>query len=192
MADVRKGSMNDITRGSVVLYRDQLWEVTEHLHARKGQQRPTVKAKLKNLITGRVIENQFNQSETVEFARIDTVPLQYLYRDGGNFVFMDQETFEQPEVPEKLVEHFTDYLIEGLICEFKYHGEKIVSVAPPPSVEIEVTDAPPHARGDTAGAELRPVTISTGATVKAPPFINTGDIIKIDTRTGDYSGRVKN
>jgi elongation factor P len=185
------GSMNDITRGSTLRLNDQLWEVVEHLHARTGMRKPTVKAKMRNLITGKVIEHQFRPTDTVDFVRIDTKPMEYLYREGQNFVFMDHATFEQPIIEKKYIEPLTPFLLEGMNCEFRYEGETIVGVALPDIVEIEVTDAPPHIKGDTANAEYRAVTIATGAEIKVPPFIQQGEMIKIDTRTGDYVGRAK-
>lgn len=185
------GSMNDITRGSTLILNDQIWEVTEHLHARTGQRKPTVWTKLRNYLTGKVIEHQFNPSSNVEFARIDSKTMEYLYRDTAGYVFMDQETYEQPIIAADLLEGSLDFLHEGLVCTLYYHDEKVIKVSLPDMIELEVTEAPPHVRGDTATNDYRPVTVSTGAEVKVPPFISAGEKIKIDTRTGEYSGRVK-
>lgn len=185
------GSMNDITRGSTISLNDQMWEVTEHLHARTGQRKPTVWTKLRNLKTGKVIENQFKPSDKVDFIRIESKPMEYLYRDGQNYVFMNQETYEQPAIPKDVVEHMLDFLVEGTVCNFRFNEEEIVGVDLPDIMEFEVTDAPPHVRGDTATNDLREVTVSSGAKVKVPAFIKAGEIIKIDTRSKEYAGRSK-
>lgn len=185
------GSMNDITRGSTIELNNQMWEVTEHLHARTGQRKPTVWTKLRNLKTGKVIENQFKPSDKVNFIRIETKPMEYLYRDGQNYVFMNQETYEQPSLPKDTIEHMLDFLIEGTVCSFRFNGEEVIGVDLPDIMEFEVTNAPPHVRGDTATNDYRAVTVSSGAQVKVPPFIKKGEIIKIDTRTKEYAGRAK-
>lgn len=185
------GSMNDITRGSTLQLNSELWEVTEHLHARTGMRKPTVKAKLRNLKSGKVIEHQFRPTDKVDFIRIETRQMEYLYRENQNFVFMNQETFEQPSIPKEYVEGMLDFLQEGTVCDFRYNGEEIVGISLPDIIEVEVTEAPPHVKGDTANAEYRAVTIATGAEVKVPPFIGVGELIKIDTRTGEYAGRAK-
>lgn len=184
------GSMNDITRGSTLKLNGQLWEVTEHLHARTGQRKPTVKAKLRNLQTGKVIENQFKPSDDVEFVRIETKPMEYLYQNGSNYVFMNQSTYEQPEIPKDVVgEDVLKFLKEGMVCDFRYNGDEVIGISLPDVIELEVTFAPPHARGDTATSDYKPVEVETGVEIKVPPFIKQGEIVKIDTRTGEYSGR---
>jgi elongation factor P len=185
------GSMNDITRGSTIDLNQQLWEVIEHLHARTGQRKPTVWTKLRNLRTGKVTEHQFKPSDKVHFVRIETTPMEYLYRDGQSYVFMNQETYEQPSLPKELIEHMLDFLIEGTVCSFRFNESDIVGTSLPDIMEFEVIDAPPHVRGDTATNDYRAVTISSGTQVKVPPFIKQGEIIKIDTRTKEYSGRAK-
>lgn len=185
------GNMNDITRGSTLRFNDQLWEVTDHLHARTGQRKPTMWTKLKNLKTGKVIENQFRSTDKVDFVRIEAKDMEYLYRDGNNYVFMNQETYEQPAIPGDMVEGILPFLMEGLVCVFRYDEDEIVGISLPDVIEFEVIDAPPHVRGDTATNDMRPVTIETGTEVKAPPFIKKGEKIKIDTRTGEYIGRAK-
>jgi elongation factor P len=185
------GSMNDITRGSMIRFKDALWEVTDNLHARTGQRKPTMWTRLRNFKTGKVVENQFTQSDNVEFVRIVAKRMEYLYRDGNSYVFMDKETYEQPSLAKEFVAHALDYMLEGLECDFLYDDDEILKIRLPDVVEIEVTEAMPHARGDTATNDLMPVTIATGATVRVPPFIKVGDQVKIDTRTGAYLGRVK-
>lgn len=182
-------SMNDITRGSTLRLHDQLWEVTEHLHARTGQRKPTVWTKLKNLRTGKVIENQFRSTDKVDFVRIESKHMEYLYRDGKNYVFMDQETYEQPAIPSEMVAGLLAFLKEGTVCDFRYDEETIVEIRLPEVLEVEVTEALPHVRGDTATHDYRPVTIETGTKIQVPPFIQKGEKIKIDTRSGEYLGR---
>jgi len=183
--------MNDITRGSTIYLNDGIWEVLEHLHARTGMRKPTVWTKMRNIKSGKVMEHQFRPTDTVDFARIDTQPMEYLYRDGQTYVFMNKDTYEQPAISKELVEDLLPYLIEGTICSFRLNGDEIIGITLPDVIEVEVTDAPPHVRGDTATSDYRPVIISTGAEVKVPPFIKQGEVIKIDTRTGEYVGRVK-
>ena len=184
------GSMNDIGRGSVIVRDGELWEVTDHLHARTGMKKPTMWTKLKNYKTGKVVEHQFHPSDNVQFATIESKEMEYLYRDGEFLVFMDQGTFDQPQVPVEMLEERLPYLQEGAPCRFYYHGEQIGRVTIPDTIVVEVTNAPPYARGDTAsGGDYRPVEVNTGLTVKVPPFIQEGQKIKIDTRTGEYLGK---
>ena len=161
-------------------------------HARTGQRKPTVRAKMRNFHSGKVIENQFNPNDTVEFVRIERRAMEYLYRDGNNYVFMNPETYEQPAIPSEQVEHMLKFLTEGLTCTFSAVGDEVIRIDLPESIDLEVTVCPPHAKGDTASSDLKPVEVSTGIEVKVPPFIKQGDVIRVNTETGDYMSRISN
>ena len=184
------GSMNDITRGVALVLNGGLWEVLDHLHARTGMRKPTVWTKLKNYKSGKVLEHQFTASDTVDIVRLENKPMEYLYRDGNNFVFMNPVSYEQPAISKDLLEHAIPYLTEGLVCNFLLNDEEIIRIDLPTTVEVEVIEAPPYAKGDTASTDYRPVTVKTGMVVKVPPFITQGTIIKIDTSSGEYLGRI--
>src|SRR5207249_2947233 len=144
--------------------------------------RAFVRAKLKSLKSGKVIEMRFRAGETIDPVRIETKDFQYLYHDGSGYVFMDKETFDQMSIDDKIVGDGAHYLKESETVEIAFNGSDIVSVEIPITVELKVVETVPGVRGDTATGAQKPAKVETGATVNVPLFINEGDKIKVDTR----------
>lgn len=184
-------SLGQITRGMTILYRGELYEVLEFEHVKRARGSAFVRAKLKELRTGKVLTETLRESDTIESAFLETRPLQFLYKTSGMYVFMDKETFEQYELPEAAVEDIKGYLLEGMEVYGLFYRGEIVKVNPPTFVELRVVDTPPGVKGDTAQGGEKPATLETGLVVKVPLFVKVGDKIRVDTRTGAYVERVE-
>lgn len=183
----------DIKNGLCIEYNDQLYQVVQFQHVKPGKGAAFVRTKLKNLKTGKVIDNTFNAGAKIEIVRIERRPYQFLYKDEVGYNFMHTETFEQVSIPGELIDN-AGLLKEGQVVDINFHAESEtpLTLEMPPFVILEVTYTEPGEKGNTAtSTALKPATVETGATVMVPIFINTGDIIKIDTRENSYSERVK-
>lgn len=182
----------DFRNGLVIEYNNDLYTIVQFQHVKPGKGPAFVRTKLKNIKTGRVIDNTFSSGVKVNVARVERRPYQYLYRDDMGYHFMHMETFEQMSVQEYMIENH-EFLKEGQTVEMVVHAdtENVLSVDLPPFVVMEIVYSEPGLRGDTATNTLKPVKIETGGTVMVPLFVNTGDKIKIDTRDGSYVERVK-
>jgi elongation factor P len=156
-----------------------------------GNWRAFVRTKLKNLKSGKIIENRFRAGESIEIVRIERKEYQFLYREGLNFVFMDKENYEQLSVEGKAVGSGSQFLKEGESVDILFNGTDVTAIEMPITVELKVIETVPGVRGDTATAGTKPAEVETGATVNVPLFVNEGDVLKIDTRTGEYIERVK-
>ena len=167
----------------------QVLQVVEFQHVKPGKGAAFVRTKLKNVITGAVIETTFNPTDKFEDARIDRKDMQYSYDDGDLYHFMDTETWEETLIAHDKVPDNFKFVKEEMICTLKSYKGNVFSVDPPMFVELEVTGTEPGIRGDTATGSTKPATLETGAEVKVPLFINQGDVIRIDTRTGEYLER---
>ena len=164
-------------------------QVIEFQHVKPGKGAAFVRTKLKNVISGAVIEKTFNPTEKFENAYIERKEMQYLYNDDGLYYFMDMETYDQiPLDADKLSDNFK-FVKENTLCKIISYKGNVFDVEPPLFVELEVTDTEPGVRGDTATNVTKPATLETGAVIKVPIFINTGDVLRIDTRTGEYLER---
>lgn len=167
----------------------QVMQVIEFQHVKPGKGAAFVRTKLRNVITGAVVEKTFSPTDKYEDARIDRKDMQYLYNDGELYYFMDMESFEQiPLNADKLSDNFK-FVKEEMICTIKSYKENVFSVEPPMFVELEIADAEPGVKGDTATGTTKNATLETGAVVRVPLFINAGEKIRIDTRTGEYLER---
>lgn len=183
----------DIKNGLCIEYNDQLYSIVSFQHVKPGKGAAFVRTKLKNLKTGKVIDNTFNAGVKINTVRIERRPYQYLYKDDMGYNFMHTETFEQVVIAEELIDN-PGLLKEGNVVEINFHAdtETPLTLDMPPFVELEVTYTEPGDKGNTATSTAqKPATLETGATVMVPIFINTGDIIKVDTRDNSYSERVK-
>lgn len=169
----------------------ELWTVVEFQHVNPGNWRAFVRAKLKSLKSGKVVEIRFRAGEAIDIVRIETKEYQYLYFDGSGYVFMDKETYDQISVQEEVIGKRAQFLKESETVEIMFNGSDIVSLEVPVTVALRVVETPPGVRGDTATGAQKPAKVETGAMVNVPLFINEGDMIKVDTRTGDYVERVK-
>ena len=168
-----------------------VFQVVEFQHVKPGKGAAFVRTKLKNVITGAVIEKTFNPTDKYENAYVERKDMQYLYNDGELYYFMDLESFEQLPLEEnKLGDNFR-FVKEEMLCKIISYKGNVFGVEPPMFVELEVTDTEPGFKGDTATGASKPATLETGAQIKVPLFINIGDVLKIDTRTGEYLERAK-
>lgn len=168
-----------------------LWRIVEFQHVNPGNWRAFVRAKLKSLKSGKVIEIRFRAGEAIDIVRIETKEYQYLYHDGSGYVFMDKKTYDQINVEEKLVGEGALFLKESETVEIMFNGDTIIALEMPFTVALKVVETVPGVRGDTATGAQKPAKVETGAMINVPLFINEGDMIKVDTRTGSYLERVK-
>jgi len=177
-------------RGSTkILWRAEPWLIVEFQHVKPGKGGAFVRTKLKNLITGRVLEETFRAGEKFEDPDLESKKVQYLYEDG-NYHFMDQEDFEQITLHPDQVKNVKDYLKENEVYKIVFFEGKPITVEAPLFMKLKVVDTPPGVRGDTAqGGATKPATLESGLVVQVPLFINEGEIIKIDTRSGEYIER---
>jgi elongation factor P len=185
-------STSDFRPGLVIKYNNELWTVVEFQHVNPGNWRAFVRTKLKNVKSGKVIENRFRAGEAIEIVRIERKEFQFLYRDSASYVFMDKDTYEQLPVQEDQLGEGAKFLKDGESVDILMNGSEVTGIELPITVELKVVETVPGVRGDSANAGTKPAQVETGATVNVPLFINEGDVLKIDTRTGDYIERVKN
>ena len=182
-------SVNDFKNGLTIEVDGELWRVIEFLHVKPGKGSAFVRSKLKNLRTGAVQDKTFRAGEKVEQAQIDNKKMQYLYASGDAHVFMDMETYEQIEIPEARIEDELKYLLENMEVNIIMHGDEILGVDLPNTVELEVSETEPGIKGDTASGGSKPATMETGLVVQVPFFVNAGDKLVINTTDGSYISR---
>jgi elongation factor P len=183
---------SDLRTNIIIRYNGQLHRVVEFHHHAPGNWRAMVILKLKNMQTGKTIEDRVRAGADIEIVRVDKRPMQYLYRDGDAFHFMDTETFEQIEVAEATIGEPSKFLKDGEMADILFFDDnQIMGVEVPFFVTLKVTEASTAVRGDTATNITKPVTLETGAVVQVPAFVNEGDMIRVDTRTGEYLERAK-
>jgi elongation factor P len=180
---------NDLKNGMCLDLPEGLMQVAEFQHVKPGKGGAFVRTTLKNVRTGQTIDKTFRAGEKVEQVKIDRREWQYLYRDGTDYVFMDQESYEQMNVAPQVLGEATKYLIEQATATLMMYGDEIVGVELPPSVELDVAESEPGLQGDRSTGGTKPATLETGYVVQVPLFINTGEKVKVDTRTGDYMSR---
>ena len=182
-------SVNDFRTGLTIEIDGELYTVVEFLHVKPGKGSAFVRSKLKNIRTGYVMEKTFNAGEKVSLARIETREMQYLYKSDADYVFMDMETYEQVSLNEELLGDGIKYLKENMEVMVQFYEGNPIGVTLPNTVELEVVETAPGFKGDTAAGGTKPAKLETGVTVNVPFFINEGDIIQVDTRTGEYLRR---
>ncbi len=181
----------DIRVGTILRFNGELCLITEYIHRTPGNLRAFYQVKMKNLKTGKVVENRFRSGESVEVARVEFKEMQYLYPEGENIVVMDQETYDQTYVGKEMFGENADLLKEGMVVKVAFESDMPITAEAPTFVELEITYTEPGVRGDTATNTLKPATVETGATIMVPLFVNQGEVIKIDTRDRSYVGKVK-
>ena len=182
-------SAGDFRNGITIEVDSNIFQIIEFQHVKPGKGAAFVRTKLKNIINGGVVEKTFRPTEKFPQARIDRKDMQYLYSDGDLFTFMDMETYDQVALNAETVGDTLKFVKENEICKVCSHNGSVFAVEPPLVVELEITDTEPGFKGDTATGASKPATVETGAVVYVPLFVNQGDKIKIDTRTGDYLSR---
>ncbi len=183
-------SAGDFRNGITIEYDNNVYQIIEFQHVKPGKGAAFVRTKLKNIKSSGVIEKSFRPTEKFPQARIDRKDLQYLYSDGDLYYFMDTENYEQIALNSDAVGDALKFVKENEMCKICSHNGSVYSVEPPLFVELEITDTEPGFKGDTATGASKPATVETGAQVFVPLFVNQGDKIKIDTRTGEYLSRV--
>jgi len=181
---------NDIKNGTVLAIDGQLWMVTDFQHVKPGKGGAFVRTKIKNVVNGKVIDKTFNAGVKVDVASVDRAEMQYLYNDGEGYVFMDTSTYDQITVGEKVVGDAANYILENQLITVATHNGEPLYIEMPPSVVLEVTFTEPGLQGDRSSGGTKPATVETGAVIQVPLFLEQGTKVKVDTRTGDYLGRV--
>jgi elongation factor P len=182
-------STNDLKNGMTLDLGDGLFNVVEFQHVKPGKGGAFVRTKLKNVRSGATIERTFRADEKLDQAIIDKSDAQFLYRDGDDFIFMDQTTFEQTTVSVSALGETAGFLKVGNSVNLQSYGDEIVGIELPANVELLVTDTEPGLQGDRVSGARKPATLETGVVVQVPLFVNIDDVVKVDTRTGDYLTR---
>jgi elongation factor P len=180
---------NDLKNGMTLNIDGQLWTVVEFQHVKPGKGGAFVRSKLKNVLSGKVVDRTFNAGVKVDVANVDRREMQYLYREGDDFVFMDTQDYDQPHIPRDTVGDAADYLLEEQTATVAFNDGTPLYVELPASVELTVSQTDPGVQGDRSTGGTKPATLETGAQIHVPLFITTGEKVKVDTRTGDYLGR---
>ena len=182
-------SAGDFKNGITIEYDDGVWQIIEFQHVKPGKGAAFVRTKLKNIVSGGVIETSFRPTDRFENAIIDRKDMQYLYNDGDFYYFMDNETFEQVALNNEQIGDTLKFVKENEMCKVCSIKGSVFSVEPPLFVELEVTDTEPGFKGNTATGATKPAIVETGAQIAVPLFVNQGDRVRIDTRTGEYMQR---
>ncbi|MCC8136571.1 MAG: elongation factor P [Clostridiales bacterium] len=180
----------DFRNGITIEMDGGIYQIIEFQHVKPGKGAAFVRTKLKNIINGGVVEKSFRPTEKFPTARIDRVEMQYLYNDGDLYYFMNTETYDQIGLNQDAIGDALKFVKENEMVKVCSHNGNVFAVEPPLFVELEVTETEPGLKGDTATGASKPATVETGAVVYVPLFVNTGDRLKIDTRTGEYLSRV--
>jgi elongation factor P len=190
-SDTREvASTNDLKNGLVLNIEGQLWSVVEFQHVKPGKGPAFVRTKLKNVLSGKVVDKTFNAGVKVETANVDKRTMQYLYNDGTDFIFMDGDTYDQLPVSPEVVGDAAKYLLENQDAIVARHDDAVLYIELPASVILEITYTEPGLQGDRSTGGTKPATLETGAEIAVPLFLETGTKIKVDTRDGSYLGRV--
>lgn len=182
---------SDVKTGNVLRFNGELVSVEEFIHRTPGNLRAFYQAKMRNVRTGKIVEYRFRTDEEVDIARVETNDYQYLYDDGEFFVVMDNTTYDQFNIPKHLFGDSARFLTEGMQVIISMESDEPIQAQAPNTVELEVTYTEPAVKGDTSTNALKSATVSTGVEIRVPLFVNQGDKVKIDTRSGDYIERVK-
>ena len=180
---------NDLKNGMTLNIDGQLWNVVEFQHVKPGKGGAFVRTKLKNVLSGKVVDRTFNAGVRVDVANVDRREMQYLYREADEFVFMDTQDYDQPRIPAEVVGDGADYLLEEQTVTVAFNDGTPLYVELPAAVELTVSQTDPGLQGDRSTGGTKPATLETGVQIQVPLFITTGEKVRVDTRTGDYLGR---
>jgi elongation factor P len=183
-------STNEFRKKLKIIIDGQPWLIVENDFIKPGKGQAFNRVRIKNLITGRVLDRNMKSGEMVEEADIAIAPMQYLFNDGSNYTFMNSKNYEQVEIPKELLGDDVRWLIENVECEVSFWNNRVITVTPPTFMEFKITYSEPAVKGDTANNVTKKATIETGAQIDVPLFVQEGNKVKIDTRTGEYLGRV--
>lgn len=182
---------NDLKNGMVLKLDNNLWQVVEFQHVKPGKGPAFVRTKIKNVLSGKIVDKTFNAGVKVETATVDRRDMTYLYHDGQDYVFMDVDTYEQVNVSEDIVGNAKNFMLENQKVVVSFHEGQVLFIDLPASVVLEISYTEPGLQGDRSNAGTKPATLETGYEIQVPLFINQGEKVKVDTRTGDYISRVK-
>ncbi len=182
-------STSDFKNGLTIEFDDNIWRIVEFQHVKPGKGSAFVRTKLKNLRNGGVQEKTFRAGEKMEQANIETKRMQYLYNDGASYVFMDNNTYEQVEIPNDRLEEEKNYLVENMEVSIAFFGTETLGVEVPKNITLKVTATEPGIKGNTASGGSKPATMETGLVVQVPFFVNEGDSLNINTQDGTYISR---
>lgn len=184
-------NFGDLSRGMVIELDGQPWQIMDYERHKMQQRAPVTRIKMKNLLSGSVVERTFQRYDTqFTVAEVDNRQAQYLYTDGSYYNFLDQETFDQYELTREQLGGALEYLKENMMVEMVFYKGSPISVNMPTHVELEVVETPPAFKGDTAQGGNKPATLETGLKINVPMFITPGTVVRVDTRTGEYTERV--
>ncbi|MFQ5811882.1 MAG: elongation factor P [Anaerolineae bacterium] len=181
---------NDLRKGTAFEWEDELYRVVEYQHSFIGRGSANVRVKMRNLRTGTITDHTFSPDDRLDDVRLELRGVQYLYSDGTLYYFMDTETYEQPVLSAEILGDTVDYLTENMTLQISTYDGEPIDIELPITVELEVVEAPPGFAGDTATGATKQITLETGLKVTTPLFVEEGDIIRVDTRTGEYLSRV--
>jgi len=182
---------SDFRNGLIIKFKNELYTIVEFQHVKPGKGGAFVRSMLKNLKTGKVLDNTFRSGESIEIIRVERRKYQYLYRDGDFLVCMDNGTYEQINIPVEMFGEGIKFLKESEELEILFNGNDIITVEPPIFAFLKVISTEPGFKGNTATGALKPAILETGSTINVPLFVETNDFLKVDTRTGEYVERVK-
>ncbi len=183
---------SDFKNGLIINHKNNLWKIVEFLHVKPGKGSAFVRSKLKNVRTGQVVEETFRAGEKIETVRVEARNYNYLYSENTNYIFMDEETFEQISLSKSQVEDVLDFLLENTVTTIAFNGDEPIEVRIPKHMNITIKDTDPGERGNTAQGGSKPATLETDLTIQVPLFIQVGDVIRVDTKDKRYIERVKN
>ncbi len=183
-------SAGDFRNGLTFEFEGNVYQVVEFQHVKPGKGAAFVRTKMKNVISGAVVERTFNPTEKVEQARIERKEMEYLYEDSGLYYFMDQETYEQIPLSKEQLGDALKFIMENMTVKILSYKGNVFAVEPPTNVELKVVETEPGVKGNTATNVTKPAKVESGAVITVPMFVNEGDVIRIDTRTGEYLARV--
>ncbi|MDO5752620.1 MULTISPECIES: elongation factor P [unclassified Arthrobacter] len=181
---------NDIKNGTVLKLEGQLWNIIEFQHVKPGKGGAFVRTKMRNILSGKVVDKTFNAGLKIETATVDRSDFQYLYQDGEDFVFMDLDNYDQLTVSGKTVGDATDFMLENLNVTIALYEGSPLYIELPPSVQLRITYTEPGLQGDRSSAGTKPATVETGFEIQVPLFVENNTLVKVDTRDGSYLGRV--
>lgn len=182
--------VNQLRKGTTFELEGEIYRVLEYQHHKPGRGNAYIRTKLRNLRTGAIIDRTFLSSDRVQDIRLDHRTVQYLYNDGGLYHFMDVETYEQPALPAEVLGDAVNYLKEGVTLELSSYMGEPLDIELPITVDLMVTETEPGFKGDTATGGTKPAVLETGLKIQVPLFVEVGDIVRVDTRTGEYLTRV--
>ncbi|WP_104111292.1 elongation factor P [Arthrobacter sp. N199823] len=181
---------NDIKNGTVLKLEGQLWNVIEFQHVKPGKGGAFVRTKMRNILSGKVVDKTFNAGLKIETATVDRSDFQYLYQDGEDYVFMDNDNYDQITVSAKTIGDATNFMLENLNVTIALHEGNPLYIELPPSVQLRITYTEPGLQGDRSSAGTKPATVETGFEIQVPLFVDNNTLVKVDTRDGSYLGRV--